>query len=210
MQTGISSIDPASVLNQSIDKQRIVITGTRGRTALTALLIHTLSYYNRSFDYLISAPVHGISELSKISDAPIILIDADESHMIQYNHHIGLISNIMWTSSEQFPTEEEYVKQFDKFADNTPKGGILLFCENDPLAMLIGTKTRTDVFNIGYKIHPHTSENGKHYLIVGKEKIPVAVFGSQSFQNISAAKELLRRLGITNDMFYKAVSGFPL
>jgi UDP-N-acetylmuramate: L-alanyl-gamma-D-glutamyl-meso-diaminopimelate ligase len=209
MQTGIPSIDPTTILNQSLDKQRIVITGSRGRSSLTALLIHTLSYYKRTFDYVISTTAHGLSETSRISNAPIIIIEADETQMLQYNHHIGLISNVMWAASDQFPTEDEYVHQYDRFADNTPKSGILLFCENDPLAMLIGTKIRTDVFNIGYKIHPHTSENGKHFLTIAKEKIPVAVFGSQNFQNISAAKELVRRLGITNEMFYKAVSGFP-
>jgi UDP-N-acetylmuramate: L-alanyl-gamma-D-glutamyl-meso-diaminopimelate ligase len=209
MQPDHTSIDSSALLDQSLDKQRIVITGSRGRTPLTALLIHTLSYYNRSFDYIISSPVHGITETSRISHAPLILIEADESQMLHYKHHIGLITNIMWTASDQFPTEEVYVSQFDTFADSTPKSGILLYCENDPLAMLAGSKPRADVFGIGYKIHPHTSESGKHFLTVGKEKIPVAVFGSQNFQNISAAKELLRRIGITNDMFYKAVTSFP-
>lgn len=200
---------PEAILHQSLDKQRIVITGTRGTTTLTALLIHVLKFYHRKVDFVISSPVHGLTQTSQLSsDAPLILIEAGIMEMIHYNHHIGLITNVMWNSTEPFSNEEEYVKQFDTFADSTPKAGILLYCENDPLALVVGAKPRTDVLGIGYKIHPHTSESGNHYLTSGKERIPVNLFGSQNFQNISGAQELLKRLGITTDMFYKAISSF--
>jgi UDP-N-acetylmuramate: L-alanyl-gamma-D-glutamyl-meso-diaminopimelate ligase len=200
---------PETILQQALDKQRVVITGTRGTTTLTALLIHVLKFYNRSFDYVISAPVHGLSETSSLSpEAPVIIIESGVEEMIHYKHHIGLIANVMWSASEPYSTEEEYVKQYDSFADSTPKGGILLYCENDPLALVIGAKPRTDVLGIGYKIHPHTSDSGHHFLTSGKERIPVKIFGSQNFQNISGAQELLKRLGITQQMFYHAISSF--
>jgi len=205
------SIKPETILEQSLDKQRIVITGSRGRTSLTAILIHVLNYYKRSFDYVLSTPVHGIRETSRISSAPIIIIEGDESTMLSYKHHIGLISNIIWTKTDEFPSEEDYVKLFDIFADNLPKAGLLFYCENDPIAFVVGAKPRTDVLSTGYKIHPHTSEAGKHFLTTaGKEKIPVNIYGSVNFQNISGAKELLKRIGVTADQFYQAISTFPL
>jgi len=201
---------PETILQQSLDKQRIVITGSRGKTTLTAILIHVLNYYKRSFDYMISAPVHGITQTSRIGDAPVIIIESEVHNMSSYKHHIGLISNILWASSDEFPSEEDYVKLFDKFADNTPKAGLLFYCENDPITLLVGSKPRADVLSIGYTIHPHTSEAGNHFLTSGKEKIPVNIYGSVNFQNISAAKELLKRIGITTEKFYEAISSFPL
>ncbi|MBX2966449.1 MAG: hypothetical protein KF845_09905 [Cyclobacteriaceae bacterium] len=200
-----------TILKQAADKQRIVVTGSRGTTTLAAMLIHVLNYYKRPFDYSISAAGHGISETNRFSaNAPLIIIEADEHSMIEFGHHIGLITNIMWAESPEFPNAEEYVKRFDQFADSTPKAGLLFYCENDPLALLVGAKPRTDVLGVGYKIHPHTSEVGNHFITSGKEKIPVNIFGSQNFQNISGAKELLKRIGITADQFYKALSTFPL
>ncbi|MBX2962875.1 MAG: hypothetical protein KF687_10210 [Cyclobacteriaceae bacterium] len=204
------TVQPEAILQQSVDKQRIVVTGTRGRTTLTAILIYVLNYYKRSFDYLISAPVHGITETSRMSDAPIIVIEGTEQNMLGFKHHIGIISNIIWSASEEFPTEDDYVKRFDKFADNLPKAGLLLYCENDPVAFVVGAKPRTDVLSIAYKIHPHTSESGNHFLTSGKDKVPVNIYGSVNFQNISGAKELLKRVGISSDQFYKAISTFPL
>jgi UDP-N-acetylmuramate: L-alanyl-gamma-D-glutamyl-meso-diaminopimelate ligase len=66
------------------------------------------------------------------------------------------------------------------------------------------------VLSVGYKIHSHTSDAGNHFITSGKDKIPVNIYGSQNFQNISGAKELLKRIGITADQFYKALSSFPL
>lgn len=205
--TEYQTLSPESILNQSLDKQRIVITGGRGKSSLTGMLIHVLSHYSRSFDYVVSSPMKGITETSKFSNAPVIIIEADEQHMHKYQQHIGLICNVIRNKDES-PNEEEYVRQFDLFADNTPKGGILLYCENDPLAVVIGAKPRTDVQAIAYSIHPHTSDNGKHFLTSGKDRIPVQVFGSQNFQNISGAKELLKKIGINSQMFYQAISNF--
>ena len=208
MHSTTKPVSPDQIVNQALDKQRIVITGTRGTLPLSALLIHVLKYYDRPVDYVISVPAHGISQPTSLSNAPIIIIEAQADQMIKYNHHVGLITNILWNSTKEFPNEEDFVKQYDSFADNTPKGGILLYCENDPLALLTGSKPRADVIGVGYGIHPHTSDSGKHFLTSGKDRIPVALFGSQNFQNIAGAKELLKRLGITYEMFYKAITTF--
>ena len=200
-----------TILNQAADKQRIVVTGSRGTTTLASMLIHVLTYYKRPFDYAISAAGHGISETSHLSSGgPLIIIEANEQNMLDFKHHIGLITNIMWAASADYPTADDYVKRFDQFADSTPKAGQLFYCENDPLALLVGAKPRADVLNVGYKIHPHTSDAGNHFITSGKDKIPVNIYGSQNFQNISGAKELLKRIGITADQFYKALSSFPL
>lgn len=209
MQPDQHLINPEFIINQALDKQRIVITGSR-RNPVTAIVLHVLHYHKRSFDYVVSVPVKNLESTTRFSDAPVIIIEADEQKMLRYNHHIGLISNIVWNASDDFATEEEYVRQFDKFADTTPKSGILLYCENDPLATVIGAKPRTDVFRFGYSIHPHTSDRGDHFLTSGKDRIPVKIYGSQNFQNISGARELLKRIGITNESFYEAISSFEL
>jgi UDP-N-acetylmuramate: L-alanyl-gamma-D-glutamyl-meso-diaminopimelate ligase len=209
---------PEFIYEQSKDKQRVVIAGSHGKTTITAIIIHVLNYFNRNFDYVIGARVRGIEHTVKLSDAPIIVIEGDEylastldptPKFLKYQHHIGLISGIAWDHANVFPTEEEYVRQFDLFADQTPKGGILIYCEQDSMALIIGKKERTDVTEIAYKSHPHTSDNnGQVFLTDGKNKYPIKVFGSHNYQNISGAKEVLKRLGITNEQFFEAISSF--
>ena len=154
----------------------------------------------------------------RLSDAPIIVIEGDEytsstldptSKFLKYNHHIGVISGVSWDHANVFKAEEEYVKQFDLFADETPKGGVLIYCEQDSLALIIGKKERPDVQAISYKSHSHTSDNnGQFFLTNGKERYPVKIFGSHNFQNVSAAKEVLKKIGITPEKFFEAITSF--
>ena len=144
---------PEYIFNHSIDKQRIVVAGSHGKTTITAIVVHVLNYFKRSFDYVIGARIRGIENTVKLSDAPIIIIEGDEylcsaldptPKFLKYHHHIGLISGVAWDHANVFPTEEEYLKQFDLFADQTPKSGILIFCENDPMVGIVGNKQRAD------------------------------------------------------------------
>jgi UDP-N-acetylmuramate: L-alanyl-gamma-D-glutamyl-meso-diaminopimelate ligase len=209
---------PDYIYEHSKDKQRIVIAGSHGKTTITAIVIHVLNYFNRKFDYVIGARVRGIEHTVKLSDAPIIVIEGDEylssaldptPKFLKYQHHIGLISGIAWDHANVFPNEEEYVRQFDLFADQTPKGGILVYCEQDSLALMIGKKERFDVIEVAYKSHPHTSDhNGHFFLTEGKEKYPIKLFGSHNYQNISGAKEVLKRIAITNEQFFEAMKSF--
>jgi len=209
---------PEYIYEHAKDKQRIVIAGSHGKTTITAIIIHVLNYFKHEFDFVIGARVKGIENTVKLSSAPVIVIEGDEylssvvdptSKFLRYKHHIGLISGISWDHANVFHAEEEYVRQFDLFADETPKGGILIYCEQDSLALIIGKKERADVQAFPYRSHPHTRDSsGQFYLTDGNNKYPIKIFGSHNFQNISAAKEVLRRIGITAERFYEAISSF--
>jgi UDP-N-acetylmuramate: L-alanyl-gamma-D-glutamyl-meso-diaminopimelate ligase len=209
---------PEFIYEHSRNKQRVVIAGSHGKTTITAIIIHVLNYFNRKFDYVIGAKVKGIENTVKLSNAPLIIIEGDEylasaldptPKFLRYHHHIGLISGISWDHANVFPTEEEYVKQFDLFADQTPKGGILIYCETDSMALMIGKKERSDVQELSYKSHLHTSDNnGQFYLTNGKDRTPIKIFGSHNFQNLSGAKEVLKKVGITAEQFLEAIGDF--
>lgn len=208
---------PEYIYNHSVDKQRVIIAGSHGKTTITGIVVHVLNYFNRSFDYVIGARIKGVDNPVKLSDAPLIVIEGDEylcsaidptPKFLRYQHHIGLISGVAWDHANVFPTEEEYLKQFDKFADQTPKSGILIFCDSDPMVSVVGNKQREDVISVPYKAHPHAVENGQEYLTNGKERIPIKVFGNHNLQNINGAKELLKKIGINTEQFYKAIQTF--
>jgi UDP-N-acetylmuramate: L-alanyl-gamma-D-glutamyl-meso-diaminopimelate ligase len=209
---------PDYIFEHSRQKHRVVIAGSHGKTTITAIIIHVLTHCKRKFDYVIGARVRGIENTVRLSDAPLIIIEGDEylssaldptPKFLKYQHHVGLISGIAWDHANVFPTEDEYVRQFDLFADQTPKGGILIYCEQDSMALMIGKKERGDVIEIAYKSHSHTSDNnGQFYLTDGKEKYPIKIFGSHNYQNIAGAKEILKRIGVTDEQFFQAIQTF--
>ncbi len=208
---------PAYILSRCEDKQRIVIAGSHGKTSITAMVMHVLKTLNHKFDYLIGSKVPGFENVIRLSDAPIVIIEGDEylsspidltPKFLHYKHHIGLISGIAWDHVNVFPTEDEYVKQFDLFADNLPKAGSIVYCEEDAMATVIGRKERDDVNRFEYKTHPHEITGGKTYLITDNGKVGVNVFGKHNMQNIAGAKELLMRLRVTPEEFYASIASF--
>jgi len=208
---------PEFIYKQSKNKQRFVIAGSHGKSTITSIVIHVLKYYNRKFDYAVGAHLPGFDNMVQLTDAPVIIIEGDEypssaidntPKILNYHHHVGLISGIAWDHINAFPTEEEYVKQFDIFADATPKGGTLIYCEEDDMADVIGSKNREDVHRLEYKTHAFEIANGKTYLLNEQKRIPVKVFGRHNMRNISGAMKVLQKIGITKEDFYLAIPGF--
>ena len=208
---------PKFIRKQSDDKQRIVVAGSHGKTTITAMIMHVLKYANRDFDYVVGAHLEGFNNIVKLSDAPIIIIEGDEyfssamdktPKFLNYEHHIGLISGIAWDHINAFKNVDEYVKQFEIFADSTPKGGTLIFCEDDNMAMVIASNQRTDVVQIHYPLHPYVIKNEITYLKTETGLVPIKIFGQHNMLNLNGARRLLSRIGINDEIFYEAISSF--
>ena len=210
---------PEFIHSQSQHKQRIVVAGSHGKTTITSMIMHVLKFHKREFDYVVGAKVRGFDETVKLSEAPVIVIEGDEylssridptPKFLHYHHHIGLISGIAWDHVNVFPTEDDYVRQFDLFADASPKAGSLVYNDEDALAQVIGSRERVDVLRLPYTTHPHEIVNGVTYLINGDERVKLKIFGKHNVLNLSGAKEILKRLSISQNNFYDAIKSFEL
>ncbi|PIB34760.1 peptidoglycan synthetase [Reichenbachiella sp. 5M10] len=205
---------PEFIRSQSENKQRIVIAGSHGKTTITSMIVHVLQYWNKPCDYLLGAKIKGLDNTIQLSDAPVIVIEGDEylsspidpsPKFLKYDHHIALISGTEWDHINVFPTMESYVEQFEKLADSSPKAGSLIYCEDDRMAVLIGSKERDDVKAIPYKAPKYTVKDGQ-FLLHGN--IPLKVFGKHNMQNLEGARKVLDLIGITDEQFYEAIPSY--
>ena len=79
----------------------------------------------------------------------------------------------------------------------------------EPVVSVLAKVNQADVLYIPYKTHPSTMEGGQEYLVESSnERHPFKLTGKHNLQNISAAKETLKKLGITTAMFYEAIGTF--
>ena len=205
---------PEYIYEVAKDKQRMVIVGSVGRANIASIIVHVLRHNQRLCDFVLSDK---ITRPIQISDAPLIVIDGSESRssavyhtpqFIKYRHHIGVLAEIRKEPGNTL-SENDFIRQFDLFADATPKAGILIYWEQDKIASVICNKERPDVLYVPYKAHPGGSEGGKDYLTnQRKERVPVASSGKQALLQISAAFEALKKVGITQEQFYKAIPSF--
>jgi len=210
---------PEFIYEQSKNKQRIVIAGSHGKTSITSIILHVLQYHHRQFDFAVGAQLEGFDLMVKLTEeAPIIIIEGDEylSSPIQrvpkihlYHHHIGVMSGISWDHINVFPTEENYREQFRIFAEMTPKAGSLIYNQDDEQVLEVCVPNNADVNYIGYTIHEHKiKKSGKTVLKTKKDDVEIQLFGEHNLRNISAAKEVCKRIGIKGQAFYEALATF--
>ena len=200
------------------DKHRVVVTGSYGKTMVTVLILHVLTFHNRKVDFVVAKEIPGLKHSIRLSDAPLVIIEGQDALastldptaiFLKYKHHIGLISGVEWIQSADYPTKAEYTKQFSQFETSTPKGGVLIYFDLEPVVTVLAKVNLPDILYIPYKTHASSNEGGQEFLVESStEKHPLKLTGKHNLQNISAAKEAVKRLGITSSMFYEAIQSF--
>ncbi|OJW69326.1 MAG: hypothetical protein BGO68_02660 [Candidatus Amoebophilus sp. 36-38] len=199
------------------DKQRIVVTGIEEITdILLTIFIYVLRYWNRSFDYITTSSC--LDESIKISDAPIILLQADghaastldqRPQFLAYDPHIVVISSLDKISPEGEDTLDRSVDAFNALADSLPKAGSVIYNADIPVIRKIGEKSRIDVKNIAYRAHSTRINNKKIYLITPQSEILITNSNKMTLEAIAGAYSLLEEVAITEEQFYEAISTFP-
>jgi UDP-N-acetylmuramate: L-alanyl-gamma-D-glutamyl-meso-diaminopimelate ligase len=209
---------PGYIFQESREKTRAVIGGSHGKTSITAMVLHTMTWAKFDCDYLVGAQLKGFDTMVRLTPGvPRVVLEGDEYlaspiervpkfHL--YHPHIALISGIAWDHINVFPTFDNYVEQFRLFVEKIEPNGTLIYFEGDPELKKIAASARPDLKKIPYSTHPYRINDGITCLLTSKGEIPLRVFGKHNLQNIAGALEVCRKLGLSDDDFYRAISGF--
>jgi UDP-N-acetylmuramate: L-alanyl-gamma-D-glutamyl-meso-diaminopimelate ligase len=208
---------PEFIYAQSMEKERVVIAGSHGKTTITSMILHVLKKLDMDFDYLVGAQIEGFDLMVRLSDAPIIILEGDEYlaspidrrpkfHL--YDPHIALISGIAWDHVNVFPTFEEYLTQFEVFIDQMMDDATLVYCQADELLDETVYEYGQHLELRPYETPEYTTEAGKSFLIRRGKKIPMGVFGEHNLQNLMGAMEVCKAIGLSEAQFFHAIADF--
>jgi len=210
---------PEFVYEQSVEKTRVVIAGTYGKTTITSMIMHVLKRLGRSFDYLVGAQLEGFDNLLQLNpENNLIIIEGDEyyassidkqSKFLKYRPNIALISGVEWDHFKASISEEDYYKQFEDFINTIVPKGTLIYNKVDENTRNIVAQTMEKKINRhGYKIPEYSINKGISYIHVGENKIPLKIFGKHNLSNIAGAFTVCEWLGVKRDEFYTAIQDF--
>lgn len=209
---------PDYVYQQSKRKTRVVIGGSHGKTTITAMVMHTLKYWEYNFDYLVGSQLDGFDLMVKLSDdAPIIILEGDEYlasplervpkfHL--YRPHIGLISGIAWDHFNVFPSFEVYKAQFAMFVETFEDNGLFIYNQEDPLVRELALYSNPAVEKIPYYTPDYRIENGHTQVRHSGKYYPLQIFGRHNLQNIEAARNICQALNMSDARFFEAIQSF--
>ena len=210
---------PEFIYEQTKSQTRVVIGGSHGKTSITSMILHVLSKQNIDHNYMVGAQLEGFECMVKLSnDVEIAIIEGDEylSSPIDrrpkfhlYRPNIAVISGIAWDHINVFPSFENYVDQFNIFANKIDQNGYLIYCQEDKELMKMVQSNTYKCNLIPYKTHPHEIQNNITYLTPNNQfKYPIEIFGNHNLQNLKAAQIVCEKLGVNPEKFYLSIADF--
>jgi UDP-N-acetylmuramate: L-alanyl-gamma-D-glutamyl-meso-diaminopimelate ligase len=209
---------PEYIYHESLHKKRIAVGGSHGKTTTTAMVMHVFKNANIDFDYLVGARLQGFDQSVKITNAPIIVCEADEypASTIEKRPkfhflfpHIAVITGIAWDHINVFPTFEIYLEQFIIFIKKIEKNGVLIYNATDEiLKKLVNENARDDIRYVPYQLPDYFIENGITQVVIGGQKTPLNIFGNHNLLNLQAAYNVCKELSMDDVTFAKAISNF--
>ncbi len=210
---------PELVFEQSLDKTRIVIAGTYGKTTIMSMIMHVLKEQNIVFDYLVGAQLKGFDSKVKLSrDSKYLLIEGDEAYASSINRqakfeiykpHIALISGVEWNDKQNQVQENEYYQRFENLILSIePRGTLIYNKENERLNEIVDRTKDHTINRHGYKLPKYRIKDGVTYLQNAESWVPLKVISKNNLSNIAGAFTVCEWLGITKEQFYESIQSF--
>ncbi len=203
-----------------IKKNSIVVTGTWGKTTISALLSFILIQAGMDPSYFTG----GLSLSHKtgaLSDSNWSVIEGDEYQVsisdkrpkfVYYSPTHLLLTSVSWDHADLYPTEEAYFNEFSKLIKNIPESGIIVACaDNEGVKKVIGKR---EILSYGkadadysYGSVEHTKD-GLSFSINNKHRITSPMLGRFNAENLTAAFAMAHSIGINPQVIIEAITDF--
>ncbi|MDT8414847.1 MAG: Mur ligase family protein [Flavobacteriaceae bacterium] len=209
---------PEFLYNQSVDKTRVVIAGSHGKTTITAMILHVLQYWNKDVDYMAGAlqDAHA-ANLKLTAHNDFVVFEGDEylssaldsrSKFLHYKPNIALISGIAWDHINVFKTFEQYIDTFRQFLLTITPGGIVVYNQEDPIVKELVENCDVHIRKHPYKTPEFEISNEQTQLITNFGHVPLQIFGQHNLSNLAGAQWICLHMGIDEEAFYEAMATF--
>lgn len=210
---------PEFIYENSVNKLRVVIAGTYGKTTILSMIMHVMRKLGKEFDYLIGAQLEGFDSLVKLSSSsPVIFIEGDEYFASSIDNHakfhyyqpnIALLGNIQGDNLKGFDSSQDYISQFQYFLETIVTNGTLVYNKEDQVVLRLVSELKGRKINKhGYQLPEFTINKGTTYIRVNELDIPIKLIGRQNLINLAGAQTVVEWLGITREEFYNSIQDY--
>ncbi len=148
---------PELLQELTLDRNRIVVAGSYGKSTVTALLAWCLSVAQKNPGYFIGAQVYGMQDPCVLGTGPFVF-EGDEypsanwdnrSKFEFYNPHHVLLTSGEHDHVNVFPTHKSFLERFEVLLKKIPADGICIGCiENDSVEKLLSFAPNTITYGV--------------------------------------------------------------
>ncbi len=180
------------LFQQTRNKTRIVVSGSKGKTITTHLILHALKSMRIDADYFCSDQVDNDKSSIKLSyDSRVAVLQSNVESAYIYKPHIAIITGISNKDEDENTGLDKYVKLFRKFIDQMEFQGRLIYFKTDESLAELVTNARRDIIAFPYSTPIEGEYNFKF-----------------KTQHLNAAKLACKQIGVNEKQFLEAVKNF--
>jgi UDP-N-acetylmuramate: L-alanyl-gamma-D-glutamyl-meso-diaminopimelate ligase len=201
--------------------RRIVIGGSHGKTTITSMLLHAFKAVEQPVNFMVGAQLEGFDRMVKLDPkVRTAVFEGDEylsspidrrPKFFWYKAHFTLLTGIAWDHINVFPTQEDYISQFDAYLESLSSCATVVWCEEDKhLAAVIQRTKRDDLIFIPYRTPQCIVESDGLTEVMWSDdsKSLTPLIGTHNIQNLAGARALAAAVGINKSEFDQAMINF--
>ena len=212
---------PEFLYHMNQTTRRIVVGGSHGKTTVTAMMLHVFRAIQRPTNFMVGAQLDGFDRMVQIDRGrEWCILEGDEylsspldrrPKFFWYRANFTLLTGIAWDHINVFPTEENYIAQFDQYLATLAERAVVVWCEEDAkLQHVIERCERTDLTFVPYrtpKCIPHSDGTMRIQWSDGAV-LDTRLIGTHNMQNLAGARALASQIGISGFEFDRAIQSF--
>jgi UDP-N-acetylmuramate: L-alanyl-gamma-D-glutamyl-meso-diaminopimelate ligase len=212
---------PEFLYTATAKDRRIVIGGSHGKTTITSMLLHAYKVINDPVNFMVGAQLNGFDRMVQLDpNVHTAVFEGDEylsspldhrPKFFWYQAHFTLLTGIAWDHINVFPTEENYIEQFDYYLETLAPNAFVIWCKEDEhLATVVRRSKRKDLTFIPYHTPVTTPARDGQTILKwddGTESI-TPLIGTHNMQNVAGARALAACTGIEEADFDQAMGSF--
>src|SRR5690606_2279316 len=209
---------PEFIYEQSVNKIRVVIGGSYGKSTITSMIMHVLKELERDFDYVVGDELEGFDNMVRLSkEAPYIIIEGDDyfasaedqrPKFLLYKANIALIIGIAWGHADVYPRVEIYLQQCKRCIERIERKGTLIYNKEDKKVQEMVSEDNSKVNKHGYRTPEFAMNKGMTSVKTPEGEVPLQIFGRHNLSNLSAAYTVCEWMGIGRKEVFKAIQSY--
>ena len=202
-------------------KKRMVVAGSHGKTTVTSMILHALKKAGRTTDLMVGAQLEGFDRMVDLQASnDWAVIEGDEylsspidlrPKFLWYGPHVTVITGIAWDHVNVFPTEQNYIDQFQTYLHTVEPNGTVVHCtEDEKLNHVIDAvkKEREDIKWVGYGTPEHGPTASGSRVTFDGQTMDMALLGAHNMQNLAAARASCQAMGLAVEEFDRHMLDF--
>ncbi|MCA9383734.1 hypothetical protein KC909_05180 [Candidatus Dojkabacteria bacterium] len=234
---GVRIINYPQVLSEYVihPHNSIVVTGTYGKTTINSMLIKIFQQAEKEISYMVGGFTTNFDQTVKAKqdnteysivegDEYLVSLEETTSKFFKYSAKYLIVNAVKWDHPDMFPTEEEYILNFEKLVKDVPADGLIVANANDENTVRVTKLARCKVIYYSIDIEK-AFVKPQWYLIKESKPLPTIVrdpeqnvaeiipyekqiIGDFNEENILAASVLSYELGIRKERIQEAIADF--